>query len=126
MNASKALINVGHIEPGRWGPSMFDADWYAFCQALYKGIEGEDWEEMYDSHKAMSGAVGVKKPQEAQKAKAFWAMKAAKDRKEEFYDLARKEDILGGNKTRVELWEEHLKDPIVALDKTLKCVEDQF
>ena len=63
---------------------LVDANWYAFCQALYKGIEGEDWEEMYNSHKAMSRAVGVKKPQESQKAKALWAMKAAKDRKEEF------------------------------------------
>ena len=26
-------------------------------------------------------------------------------------------------KTRLELWEEHLKDPIVALDKALKCAE---
>ena len=34
VNTSKALINVDHIEPG---------------QALYKGIEGEDWEAMYDS-----------------------------------------------------------------------------
>ena len=25
--------------------------------------------------------------------------------------------------TRLELWEEHLKDPIVALDKALKCVD---
>ena len=24
--------------------SLVDSDWYAFCQALYKGIEGEDWE----------------------------------------------------------------------------------
>ena len=24
-------------------------DGYAFCQLLYKGIEGEDWEEMYDA-----------------------------------------------------------------------------
>ena len=37
-----------------------DADWYAFCQALYKGIEGEDWQEMYESYKIMSKAVGVK------------------------------------------------------------------
>ena len=33
------------------------------------GIEGEDWEEMYDSYNAMSKALGVQKPQEAQKAK---------------------------------------------------------
>ena len=108
------------------GPPLVDADWYAFCQALYKGIEGEDWEEMYESYKEMSRAVGVKKPQEAQKAKALWAMKAAKDRKEYFYDPARKDDILRRNKTRLELWEEHLKDPIVALDKALKCVESQY
>ena len=50
-------------------------------------------------------------------------MKAAKDRGEEFYDPERKDKILGRNKTRLELWEEHLKDPIVALDKALKCVE---
>ena len=63
--------------------------------------------------------------QVAQKAKAKWALKAAKDRKEEFYDPAREEDISKRNKTRLELWEEHLKDPIVALDKALKCNESQ-
>ena len=34
--------------------------------------------------------------------------------------------FFGRNKTRLELWEEHLKDPVVALDKSLKCVEDQY
>ena len=53
-------------------------------------------------------------------------MKAAKDRREEFYDPAREEDISRRNKTRLELWEEHLKGPIVALDKAQKCVEDQY
>ena len=84
---------------------LVDADRCAFCQALYKGIEGEDWEDMYDSYKIMNRAVGVRKPQEVQKAKALWAMKAAKDRKEEFYDPA-------------------LEDG--ALDKALKCVESQY
>ena len=121
MNTSKAYIDV-HIEPERWSPPLVDADWYAFCQALYKGIEGEDWDEMYDSCKAMSKALGVKKPQEAQKAKALWAMKAAKDRN----DPAREDNISRRNKTRLELWEEHLKDPIVALDKALRCVESQY
>ena len=49
-------------------------------------------------------------------------MKAARDRREEFYDLAREEDISKRNKTRLELWAEHLKDPIAALDRALKCV----
>ena len=45
----------------RTGPPMVDADWYAFCQALYKGIEVEDREEMCDSCQVMSRAMGVTK-----------------------------------------------------------------
>ena len=29
-------------------------------------------------------------------------------------------------KTRLELWEEHLKDPIIALDKAFKCSENSY
>ena len=39
-------------------------------------------------------------------------------------DPDRKDNILERSNTRLELWEEHLKDPIVALDKALKCVEN--
>ena len=129
VETSKALINVDHIEQERWGPPLVDADGYAFCQALYKGIEGEGWEEMYESFKEMSRAVergGVNKPQEAQKAKALWKVKAAKDAGEEYYDPDRKDNILRRNEARLALWEEHLKDPIVALNKALKCVKDQY
>ena len=126
VNTLKAYIDVNHIKPERWSPLLVDPGWYAFCQALNKGIEGEDWEEMYDSYKAMSKALGVNKPHEAQKARALCAMKAAKDRREDFHDLARKDDTPRRSKTRLELWEEHLEDPIVALDKVLKCVESQY
>ena len=106
--------------------TLVDADWHPFCQAIYKGIEGEDWEELYDCHKETSKAAGVKRPNENQKAKALWKMKAARDSGEDFYDPERKDKILGRNKTRLELWEEHLKDPVVALEKALKCVEKQY
>ena len=74
----------------------------------------------------MSRAVGIKKPQEAQKAKSLWKMKAAKDAGEEYYDSTRTDNIRGRNETRSALWEEHLKDPIVALDNALKCVEISY
>ena len=35
-----------------------------------------------------------------------------------------KDNILERNRTRLELWEEHLKDLIVVLDQALKCVEN--
>ena len=50
-------------------------------------------------------------------------MKAAKDAGEEYYDPTSKDNIQGRNETRSALREAHLKDPIVALDKALKCVE---
>ena len=34
--------------------------------------------------------------------------------------------FLGRNTTRLKLWEEHLKDQIVALDQDLKCMDDQY
>ena len=120
----KSCINVDHIAKERWAPPLVDADWDAFCQALYTGVEGEDWGEMYDSYKEMRRAVGVKKPQEAQKAKALWKITAAKDAGEKYYDPEREENIPERNKTRLALWEEHLKDPTVALDKALTCVEN--
>ena len=73
----------------------------------------------------MSKAAGAKKTSESQRAKALWKMKAARDSVAGFHDPERKDNILERNKTRLELWEEHLKDPIVALDKALKCVENQ-
>ena len=50
-------------------------------------------------------------------------MKAAKDAGEEHYEPTREDNIRRRNETILALWEEHLKDPIVALDKALKCVE---
>ena len=66
----------------------------------------------------------MEKTNESQKARALWKMKAAKDRREVFYGPERKDNILGRSKTRPELWEQHLKDPFVALDKALRCVEN--
>ena len=80
--------------------TMVDYDWYAFCQALYKGIEGEDWGELYDAYKGMSRAVWVKKPQEAQKEKALWKIMAAKEAGEEYNDPMCEDNIKGGNETR--------------------------
>ena len=53
----KSYTNVHHIAKERWGPPLVDADWHAFCQALYKDIEGEDWGELHDAYKDTSRAV---------------------------------------------------------------------
>ena len=72
----------------------------------------------------MSKAAGVKKPNENQ-SESPWKMKAAKDREEDFYDPERKDNIRRKT-TRSGLWEEHLRDPVAALDKALTCVENSY
>ena len=42
-------------------PPLVDADCHAFSQAIYKGIEGEEWEELYCHCRDMSKATGAKK-----------------------------------------------------------------
>ena len=64
----------------------------------------------------MSRAVGVKKPQEAPKAKAIWKMKAAEYARKGYYDSSREDSIRQRNETRFAFWEKHLKDSIVSLD----------
>ena len=46
VDTPNACINVDHIEENRWSPPLVVADWHAFCQAIYKGIEGEESEMM--------------------------------------------------------------------------------
>ena len=40
----RTFINTDHIEFERWGPPLVDADQKASRQAIYEGIEGEEWE----------------------------------------------------------------------------------
>ena len=87
VRSKKSLTNVDQIAQDRWRPHLD-----AFCQA---GFEGRDWEELYDHFKEKSRAAVVKKPNENQKAKVLWKMKAAKDRGEKFYDPERKDNIFG-------------------------------
>ena len=89
-------------------------------------MEGSEWEELYHHHRDMSKAAGAKKPSESQKAKALWALMAAKDRGINSTMWLGKTTSLGRHQTRLEQWEEHLKDSITALDTALKCVQNQY
>ena len=90
-----------------------------------KGMEGKEWEELYHHYSELSRLQELRSRVKVKKPKAFWAMKAL-ERCEEYYDPARKEDTLGRTKTRLEWWEEHLKDPVPALAKALECLENPY
>ena len=69
-------MDTNHIELREVGPPHVDADWRAFCQAIYRGIEGQEWEALYHHYRELNQVAGAKKPSESQKVKALWAMKA--------------------------------------------------
>ena len=62
VGTQRAFVNTKHIEFERWGPPLVDSDWHAFCQAIYKGIEEKEWEELYYHDRELSQAA-AKKPE---------------------------------------------------------------
>ena len=113
---------MDHIVKKIWGPLWWTAIGTPFARHFTKELKEVIGKSCNHHYRGMSKAAGVKKPRESRRAKALWAMKAAKDRVEDV-NPARKDNILG---RRQELWTEHLKDPIEALDKALKYLENQF
>ena len=57
----EACMNIDHIEEYRWGPPLVDAERHALCLAIYKGIEGSEWEELYRHYREMCKAAGAPK-----------------------------------------------------------------
>ena len=55
-----------------WRPPFVDADWHAFCQAIYKGIESSEWEVLYEHYKEMSKAAGVRDLMTQNARTTFW------------------------------------------------------
>ena len=78
VGSRRTFIDTTHVEAERWGPPQVDADWHA-CQAIYPGIEGHEQETMFYYYKYLHQAVRTKTLGWNQKARAPWAMKAAKD-----------------------------------------------
>ena len=42
----RTFIDTPNVGDKRWWSSLVDADWHAFCQAIFQGIEGSEWEAM--------------------------------------------------------------------------------
>ena len=43
----RTFIDTTKVGDCRWGPSLVHEDWHAICQAIFKGIEGEEWERLF-------------------------------------------------------------------------------
>ena len=54
LGSLRTIIDTKHIELERWGP-LVDVNWHAFCQAIYRGIAGREWEVVRPSHRVAPG-----------------------------------------------------------------------
>ena len=98
------LINI-------WRLPLLDADWCAFCQGIYKGIEGRECEELYHHYRDMSKAAGAKGAEGYEGSQ--------RQRGTNSMTQPAKKTLREGNR-ETGVVEEHLKVPITALDKALK------
>ena len=80
----------GGVERSPW----VDHDWCGFSQALQKGIEGEDWRDLYDACKEMCKAVRrLGSHRRPRKQKPFGKGRQP-DAGEEYDDPEREDNIL--------------------------------
>ena len=116
-----------HLECGRpklGRPPLVDADWHAFFQAIFQGVEGPEWEATCHHYKDLHQAVKCKKPGENTKAKVLWTMNEAKDRGQDHCDPGHQKELQTRDQFRLNLWAIiHLKSPTTALAKALECLE---
>ena len=72
----KNVLSAPSSTPQVWktvdgAPPLLDEVSNASCQALFKGIESEEWEKLYHKYVELNRAVNLKKPGNNHKAKAL-------------------------------------------------------
>ena len=88
-----------------------DEDWHAVCQAIFYGIEGQEWEHVY--HKSVIRAP-VARP------RLFGKTREAKANGDEYYDRGRRRQIESRAALRQAMWEQHLQSLVSALEEALR------
>ena len=104
-------------------PPLVDEDWHAICQAIYKGVEGPECENMYCTFVELQRAVNRKKPGVNKKARALWSMRDAKENGEAHNDQSSERQI----ENRTAVWqaveEAGMSSPTAHRERTKRTAE---
>ena len=120
--ALRSCINTAKVEASRLGPPLVDADWHAVCQAIYRGVEGAEWENLFKKFVEMKEVI-ARHPRGSRMAKIIWKMRDANDRGHTCDDQSYATKIDRREVAHQELWSAHLKSPSVALSEALRRVK---
>ena len=53
----RSFMDTTNVGDKRWEPALADGDWHAICLAIYKGVEGAEWETIYCKYVELSTLV---------------------------------------------------------------------
>ena len=62
----RTCIDTTNVKDSRLGPPLVMRTDMPFCQAIYSGVEGSEWENMYNKHAELHRAVSHKKAESQQ------------------------------------------------------------
>ena len=61
VGVQRMFINTSSVGDRRWSPLM-EEDWHSICQAIFLGIDGQNWEDLYLKYVEMRKELNVKSP----------------------------------------------------------------
>ena len=82
----RAFIDTSFVGDQRWEHRWSTQMGTPFCQAIFQGVEGPEWEAVFYPYKNLHQAVKSKKAGHNKKANVPWAMQEAKERGVDYYD----------------------------------------
>ena len=75
----RTSINTINVGDSSWRSSLVDEDWHAISQAIFKGVEGGEWERWCYKYVELHKEVNIKKLGNSHRARC-------KDTREAYYD----------------------------------------
>ena len=82
-----ATTDTANVEESRWRLPLVDEDWHAVCQAIFNGIDGEEWERMHCKYIEIHKSVNIRHRSTSRKAKTLKKREATANG-ETYYDQA--------------------------------------
>ena len=121
----RSFFNTTNVAHSRRGPLV--EDWRAICQAIHRGVEGAEWENLYHKFVEMNKEVqGSQRPSSKWKQQGQDAVedeRREKERCDAYSDQTSELTIVNREAVRHELWNTRLLNPALALAEVLPRVE---
>ena len=80
-------LMLGEGEPSTWRSLLEQRKCGGHpCQAIYKGVEGAEWENLHDKFVGLNMEVSGRNPIGSSRAKTLWKVRDAKERGDTYHD----------------------------------------